>query len=57
MDTQRLRKLLDDRDAIDEEIVSLIGGVKKERKPQACSICGEPGHSARSCTKRPPVQL
>lgn len=51
----QLRELLDKRDALEEEIITLVGGVKKEWKSQACSVCGETGHSARSCDKKKPV--
>ena len=55
MDTHKLRNLLDQRDAIDDEIAGIVNGTKangKERKPQACSTCGEVGHSSRTCTKK-----
>ena len=50
MDVERIKALLDQRQAIDNELVAIVnGGVKK--KPQVCSKCGEPGHSARTCPK------
>ena len=49
MDTARLRTLLDQRDALDAEIVGLVTGEKKSRKPQACSVCGSSDHTARTC--------
>lgn len=55
MDTAKLRKLLDDRDAIDAEIASTVNGdapAKRERAPQKCSKCGEEGHSARTCVNK-----
>ena len=52
MDSQKLRDLLDQRDAIDRQIVEVVGGKEvKERKPQSCGKCGEQGHSARTCSK------
>ncbi len=52
MDTAALRKLLDARDALDLEISEAVGGVKKERKPQSCSICSSTEHSARTCPQK-----
>lgn len=49
LDTQKVRELLDKRDAIDEQLREMFNG--KERKPQTCGNCGETGHSARTCTK------
>jgi hypothetical protein len=62
LDTQKLRELLDRRDAIDAEIAeaATLGdarSVKVNRKPQACSVCGDAGHSARTCPKKEPAQL
>ena len=51
MDTQKLRELLDKRDEIDADIAAAVGGKVKERKPQACSKCGSPDHTARNCTQ------
>ena len=53
MDTQRIRQLIDQRDAIDAELKDLIGGGSRERKPQKCSICGDTFHSARTCPQKP----
>lgn len=56
MDTQKLRELLDKRDALDIEIADIVNGnagVKTIRKPQACGTCGETGHSSRTCPKKP----
>lgn len=52
MDTQRIRELLDQRDAIDKELRELVHGEVKERKPVRCSSCGEEGHNARACPKK-----
>lgn len=55
MDTQKLRDLLDKRDAIDAEIAEAVNGAGKERtarKPQACSKCGSEGHTARTCPQK-----
>ena len=52
IDTIKIRELLDKRDAIDKEIVEAILAQKPERKPQACGMCGETGHSSRTCPKK-----
>lgn len=63
MDTQRLRELLDQRDAIDEEIAQMastlnVRAAAKPRKAQTCSLCGSDEHTARNCpTKSPPAPL
>ena len=50
MDVERIKLLLAERQAIDNELVAIVnGGVKK--KPQVCGKCGEGGHSARTCPK------
>jgi hypothetical protein len=55
MDTQKLRELLDQRDAIDAEITGIVtGGEKKTRAPQKCGHCGSEGHSARTCPTKTP---
>lgn len=54
LDTQRIRDLLDKRDDIDAELQIIFGGTK-ERKPSSCGSCGESGHTARSCPKKPPA--
>jgi hypothetical protein len=51
MDTQRIRELLDQRDALDEEIKALVNGTK-ERKPQKCGTCQQEGHSSRTCPQK-----
>ena len=51
MDTQKLRALLDKRDAIDAEIVEMVHGTST-RKPQKCSVCGSTEHTARTCPER-----
>ena len=51
IDTKRLRELCDQRDAIDAELQALFAG-SRERKPQACGICGQTGHSARTCPSK-----
>jgi hypothetical protein len=53
LDTQKLRELCDQRDAIDAEIAQLVtGNTKKERKSLTCSKCGSPDHTARTCPQK-----
>jgi hypothetical protein len=53
LDTQKLRELCDQRDAIDAEIAQLVtGNPKKERKSLTCSKCGSPDHTARTCPQK-----
>jgi hypothetical protein len=51
IDTQRIRDLIDKRDAIDAELASLIAGnvAKKQIK---CGNCGQEGHTARKCPEK-----
>jgi hypothetical protein len=56
LDTQKLRELCDQRDAIDAEIAAAVAGTtKKDRKPLTCSKCGSPDHTARTCTQKEAV--
>lgn len=51
MDTTKLRELLDQMDAVRQEIQKLTsetGIMPKERKMLTCSVCGGP-HTARTC--------
>jgi len=52
LDTQKVRELLNKRDAIDEEMQAIFSG-GKERKAIKCGSCGEEGHSARTCPQKP----
>lgn len=58
MDTQKLRELLDQRDALDREIFAAVSapGAAKSRKTQTCSVCGSEEHTARTCPSRQAVQ-
>ena len=53
-----MRELLDQRDQLDQELADMVAGdinpsVRKTRKAQACSICGDPHHNARNCPVKP----
>jgi integrase len=48
VDTNRIRVLLDQRDALDKEITAAVSG-DKARAPQRCGICHQEGHSSRTC--------
>jgi hypothetical protein len=53
LDTQKLRELCDQRDAIDAEIAAVVTGTtKKDRKSLTCSKCGSPDHTARTCPQK-----
>lgn len=57
MDANRIRTLLDKREEIDREIVELVSG-NGTKKAVKCSVCGDEGHTARTCTKKvEPPQL
>ncbi len=49
----RLKDLVAKREEIDAELASLFGLTTGSRKPQKCTVCGEPGHTARTCKKEP----
>lgn len=49
MDIDKLRALLDKRDAVDREIIELVLAGKKQ---VTCSLCQQQGHTARSCKQR-----
>lgn len=51
MDTNRLRHLLDKRDAIDREIQDAVIS-ETVKKVITCSHCGLEGHTARTCPQR-----
>ncbi len=53
MDIERLKTLIAQREAIDAEIVEVVGGAKKESKTaRLCSICQSADHSARKCPQK-----
>jgi hypothetical protein len=53
----RLKELIELKEQTDAELEALLGGAppeaRKQRKPQTCSVCGEEGHTARTCKRRP----
>ena len=50
MDTERIKVLIGQREAIDAEIVAIVTSSRKERKQPQCSKCGSQEHTARNCT-------
>lgn len=50
---ERVRELLAQRDKIDAELAGIFGGAAPTKRTLTCSKCGEPGHTARSCSKPP----
>jgi hypothetical protein len=54
----RIKQLIEQKEAIDSELESLIAGAPvKVRKPKTCKICGEEGHTARTCPAKPSEEL
>ena len=49
MDVDRIKQLISQREAIDAELVTIVTGGRKERKPPQCSKCGSIDHTARNC--------
>jgi hypothetical protein len=49
----RAKELIAKREELDAELCELLGGAVRERRPQKCSICGEPGHRATTCPTKP----
>ena len=47
----RVKQLIEQRAAIDAELAGIFGGQAPQKRTVTCSKCGEPGHTARSCTK------
>jgi zinc knuckle protein len=49
----RIRDLIAQKEQIDSELEGLIAGAPiKEKKPRACSTCGQEGHTSRSCPQK-----
>jgi hypothetical protein len=49
----RIRELVQEREEIDAELLSVLNITATEpkgRKQQTCSKCGKAGHTARTCT-------
>lgn len=53
-DTARIRELLDQRDAIDDELAGIFRGIAAPgvRRTLKCSHCNQAGHTARSCPQK-----
>lgn len=52
----RIKILIGEIEEKETELNGLMGGVPvKARKPQTCSICQSPEHSARTCPQKPTV--
>ena len=49
----RIRELITQQEEIEAELNNLVSGTTKERKPQTCAKCGQPGHSSRTCKAEP----
>ncbi len=60
MDSNRIRALLDQRDELDRELLTLVGGnttSPSPRKPVACSVCNGEGHTARTCPTKSTLRI
>jgi hypothetical protein len=53
----RVKDLIAKREEIDMELGELLGGSVRERRSPRCSVCGEPGHRASTCTSKPAEQV
>jgi len=51
MDTNRIKEIAQEIEGLEEELRQLVLGVK-ERKPTACSVCKQEGHTARNCPQK-----
>jgi hypothetical protein len=49
----RAKELIAKREQLDAELSELLGGSVRERRSPKCSICGEPGHRAKTCPSKP----
>ena len=48
----RVKELIAKREDIDGELSELLGGTVRERRSPKCSVCGEPGHRATTCSSK-----
>lgn len=46
------KKLIAQREEIDQQLAALLGGEPPEKKERKCSHCGEVGHNSRACPKK-----
>jgi hypothetical protein len=47
---QRIKELIIEKERVDEELESLLGGAPlKGSRARVCSICNAEGHTARAC--------
>jgi hypothetical protein len=49
----RVKELIARREELDAELSELLGGSVREKRSPKCSICGQPGHRASTCTSKP----
>jgi len=50
----RVKELIAKREDIDGELSELLGGTVRERRSPKCSVCGERGHRATTCSSKKP---
>jgi hypothetical protein len=49
---ERVRELVKKREGIDAELAELFAGGSVTKKTNKCGICGQEGHSARTCPNK-----
>jgi hypothetical protein len=58
MDTRllRIKELIEQKECIDTELESLIGGAPmNQKRPPRCTKCKVEGHTARTCPQQQPT--
>ena len=51
---QRIKELIIEKERVDAELEALLGGAK-ESEPRSSEVCGQPGHSSRTCPTKEPA--
>lgn len=49
----RAKDLIAQREEIDRQLAELFAGAPIAKKTVRCTVCGQPGHNAKSCPDRP----
>jgi hypothetical protein len=53
---ERVRELVKKREEIDAELAELFAGGSVAKKTNKCSLCGQDGHTARTCPDKQPLK-
>ena len=48
----RVKELIAKREEVDAELSELLGGGVRDKRSPKCSVCGEPGHRASTCSAK-----